>query len=906
MPAKPARSYFICILGILLLLLSAVSAFAQEPQGVQEDISVAVMPFSINASEDLQYLEESFPELLGERLREAGFQVPEQDRVRNLLAENPGLEGVDGARELALLAGTGFAVYGDFSQFGETFVIDAKVIDAFGDKKPVSIQVQKSGVLNLLPAVDELVNRMRSSLLRQDVVAEIEVRGNKILDKEVVLMRLPIREGDILTASVVNKSLKSIYDLGYFDDVKVILDDLPEGKKVIFQVREKPRVDSIAVRGDDDMTEEILEAVVTKKGAVVNPKVLAQDMKTIRDMYRKEGYYKAKITHELQGGDEGLARLTFVIDPGPELYVEEIVIDGAKQVDPDDVKDVLVLQERGLLSLFTNSGVLREDMLERDAAAIMAFYSNHGFLQAKVGKPDIEVMDDGLRIVYRVWEGPRFKMGETRFKGDLIDTPEKLKTIVGVDDLAAEEEWFNRSLIREDIQKLTDYYNNYGYAHADVEVHLEDFPDAGLVNVEYTVVKHQRVHVRRVLIEGNTTTRDNVILREMRLADGDMYSGKKINRSTQRLNNLGYFETVDVSPVPTGNPDEMDLLVKVKDAPTGNIGGGIGYSSYDGVFLAGKISERNLFGKGYQLSFSGSFGARNTAYNLKFVNPYLYDTDVGMSINAHRNTTDKDEYKIDSTGAGLAFFYPIGEYTNLNWKYNAAYYDIYDLSDDASDDTKDDEGSHLVSSFTGTFNRSTVNSRRFPSDGSKLTASVTVGGGPLAGTDHFIKEQGTYEYYTELYEDLVFHGKGKIGFLHDNILNDDDLPTNQRFKLGGMGSVRGYSNYKITALEDNGDTIGGNKELFTNLELLYLLSEEYGIQLVSFLDAGNVWKEGEMFFEQVERIEEAPSLGLYKSVGVGFRWLSPMGPIRVEFGHGLDELHDSGNNKVEFMMGQNF
>lgn len=905
MPAKPLCSRLIGFLTILFVLMAVAPASA-APQTIQEDIKVAVLPFKVNASEDLQYLEESFPALLNERLAESGFKVADQKQVKKFIADQAVMEvNREGAQQLALLLNSGFAIYGDFSQFGDTFIIDAKVVDAFGDKDPVSIQVQKSGVLNLLPAVDELVNKMRSILLRQDVIAEVEVRGNKILDKEVVLMRLPIQKGQILTVSVVNDALKNIYDLGYFDDVKVIVDDLPEGKKVIFEVREKPRVDSIAIRGDDEKTDEILEMIATKKGAVVNPKVLADDIKTISDLYRKDGFYKAKVTHEIKSNDAGLASLSFVIDPGQKMYVEEIVIDGAKQVDPDDVKDVLALQERGMLSWFTDSGVLKEEYLERDAAAIMAFYNNNGFLHARVGSPDIEVTDAGLRIVYRVWEGQRFKMGETRFKGDLIESPEKLKDVVGVDDLAVDEEWFNRSLIREDVRKLTEYYNDYGYAHADVEIHLEDIEDAGIVNVEFTVSKHQRVHVRRVLIEGNTATRDNVILREMRLADGDMYSGSKVNRSMQRLNALGYFENVDISPVQTGNPDEMDLLVKVKDAPTGNIGGGIGYSSYDGVYFAAQVSERNLFGKGYQLAFSGSFSSKNTEFSLDFVNPYVFDSDVGMSVNLYNNSKDESDYDLYETGMDTSFFYPIGEYTKLNWTYGARYYEITNVSADASNSTRNDAGAHFASTVTATVSRDTRNSSQFTTSGTVTTLGLTVGGGPLGGTDDFVKELGYFDYYTELFEDLVFHGKAHVGFVHEN-LSGDDIPSAQRFKLGGINSVRGYSNYKITAYDSNG-TLGGNKDFYTNLELLYLLSEEYGVQLVTFFDAGNVWKEGEMFFEQVDRGGiEAPSLGVYKSVGAGFRWLSPMGPIRVEFGHGLDELYDSGRNKVELMMGQSF
>jgi len=216
---------------------------------------------------------------------------------------------------VAKRAGAEFAVYGTLNQIGDNLNLDASLVDALASGAGKRISVSKDGLINLLPAVDSLVDRMRMNLLRQDVVAEIDVAGTQVLDKEVVLMRMTLQKGDILTAKTLNTALKNVYDLGYFDDVQVQVEDVEDGKKVVFAVKEKPRIQAVGVRGSDEIdAEDIIEAVSTKKGGVVNPKVLSDDIRVIREMYRKEGHYKATVTHEIADDGKGVARLTFIID----------------------------------------------------------------------------------------------------------------------------------------------------------------------------------------------------------------------------------------------------------------------------------------------------------------------------------------------------------------------------------------------------------------------------------------------------------------------------------------------------------------------------------------------------------------------------------------------------------------
>ncbi|OIQ51688.1 Outer membrane protein assembly factor BamA precursor [Pseudodesulfovibrio hydrargyri] len=896
-------------MGMIAVFIVLAAGTGHAAEKLNQDVSVAVLPFEVNAGDDLSYLKDSLPELLSDRLKEVGFKVVAAEEVGRKIADKGYTQfDPDKAREIALLAGAQFSVYGSLNQIGENLTIDARLVDAYAKDTGKKLSVTKQGLINLLPAVDALVDRMRMDLLRMDIVSEVDVEGTKVLDKEVVLMRMTMQKGDMITAKAINTALKNVYDLGYFDDVRVRVDDVDDGKKVVFVVKEKPRIQAIGVRGAKEIdSEDILEAVSTKKGSVINPKVLSDDIRVIREMYRKEGYYKANVTQEIEDAGAGIARLTFVIDEGPQLYIEHVIIDGAKQLDPDDIKDVLALKERGWLSWIDDSGVLKEELLDRDASAIMAFYQSKGFLTAKVGQPEVDIKDDGIDVIYKVWEGDRYKMGETTFTGDLLDDPSKLLQVTKIDELKAEDEYFDRLILQKDISALTGYYNNYGYAYADVGVKLDDNPETKIVNVVYNISKHQRVHIRRVLIEGNTVTRDNVILREMRLADGDQFSGEKLKRSSQRLTNLDFFEKVDIAPVPTGNPEEMDLVVKVKDKATGKISGGVGFSTYDGVFFGGEISERNLFGRGYDVGFNGQIGGSTNRYTVHFTNPHINDTDLGLNTEVYKRDTEYSQYDVDRVGGDVQFIYPIGEYTKLSWGYGLESYEITNVDDDASR-SRDDEGSHLASKVTGKAIRDTRDTFRDTTSGTRTSLGMTFGGGPLGGTDDFIKYVGEFEWWQPVFEQVVFHSKFWAGYLQEN-LGGGDVPAAERFELGGVYTVRGYSNYLITPTEGpNSDAdVGGNKAFYTNLEVKRPISKELGIVALGFFDAGNSWKETEEWFESVKRGgEDEPSLGLYKSVGVGVNWYSPMGPVGVIYAYALDDLVDSKVHTVELIMGQQF
>lgn len=894
------HSPFLCLV-LGLLLFCAVSTAPAET-----NTKVIVLPFAVNAGPNLAYLEESLPKLLHDRLVSMGLEVLPPEQAVKLLQEHR-VEFLDlaVAKEMALLAGAGYAVYGSFSQVGETISLDTRLVEAYGIKEPKPFFVVKEGVINLLPAVEETAAKIKIGIGRQDRIASIDVQGNEILDDDVVLMRLKVQPGDAYDPKVINAELKNLYGLGYFDDITISMEEVSDGKRLIINVKEKPLIQAINVEGAQELdAEDILAAISTKTGAVLNPRVLADDMGKIRELYRKDGYFNATVDYRLEQADAKRARLNIVINEGNKLYVTDIVIQGAKQLDSDDLKDQLALSERGMFSWMTGSGILREEILDRDAAALEAYYGNRGFLNAKVGQPVVSFTDKGITVTFQVEEGARYKVQSVDFSGEMISHPDDLNSVVALDDVAKSKGFFDRSVMRSDLQKLAEHYSNFGYAFAEADVKIARNEDDKSLGITYLLSKGTKVSINRVLIEGNSKTRDNVIRREMRMADGDLYSGSLLRRSNTRLTKLDFFDTVDITPEPTGSPENLNLRVRVKEKPTGEFSAGVGYSSYSQVFFSGQVLERNLFGMGYQLGFRGTVSAKSSDYTTTFWNPHYNDTNLGMGLSLYNTISEYSDYDKQAMGGKLLFGYPLGEYTNLSWNYRLERYTIEDVDDDADKVIKDIEGHNWASALYASIKRDTTDRRINPSRGNTHQFSVEYGGGILGGDDDFIKYIADANHYYPVLLETILHLHAQAGYVMKN--TSERIPPFERFYLGGMNSVRGYKARSISPVYDpqegqqgyeEGDEKGGDKSFFFNVEYLVPLHKEMGIMGLVFFDAGNVWDD-----------DQSIDFELCKSVGAGVRWYSPLGPLRLEYGYPLDDVETNEDRKgrFEFSVGQFF
>ncbi|UZP68894.1 outer membrane protein assembly factor BamA [Desulfovibrio mangrovi] len=877
-----------------LFLLTSSGAYAAPVQ----DTKIIVLPFEVNAGEDLKYLEDSLPELIAERLVAKGFTVVPQNQVMALIQQQGITElSIAAVRDISLLSGASYAVYGSFNQIGEDVSIDARLVEAYGLQPAKPVFIAKNGLINIIPAVDELVDVASNEMLSKNTIAKISVKGTKVLDPDVVLMRLRSRKGDGLDGKQINEDIKRIFDLGYFSDVTAAIDQTREGMELVFNVVEKSRIEKIVIEGSDAVDEEdILAAMSSKTGAVLNEKLLAQDIDKVLELYRKEGYYLAKLTHKVEEHSNHSASLVFTVEEGNKLYISEVKLQGAEQLDADDVLDELALSPRNMLSWYTGTGVLREDYLERDSAAIGAYYLNRGFMDVAVGEPQVEYLEDGIIITFRVKEGQRYKVGNIAFKGDLIEPDAVLLGLIEMDEWKEDEIYLNYSQIQNDTNKLTEYYTQHGYAFAEVDFDTRKV-DGETIDLTYKVSKKNKVYVRNVSIEGNTQTRDNVIRRDVLLADGEVFDGAKLQKSNKKLNSLGYFSAAEVQMVPTENPDEVDLKVKVKEQNTGALMAGVGWNTWGGVGISGSVSEKNLWGRGYTASVKGTFSGKGNRYDLYFYNPRLYDSKYSLSVNTYLAKTEYDDYTYSVLGGETQVGRPISDKTKIFAGYRLDFYKIYEVDEDASKMLKDRSGDRIGSVVSASFVRSSVDDPLRPTSGMYTTGRAEYGGGVLQGDDDFIKLVGDTRAYYALNKDNVLMGRVKGGALLES-QSGEEVPIVERFWIGGINSVRGYKTSDFAVLNEDGDKIGGNRMAFVNLEYQWYFNNEFGMMLVPFFDAGTN-------FDDVYERQDTDDILM--SYGLEWRWKSPMGDLRFAYGIPLSKVDgDEKDPRFEFAMGQTF
>jgi outer membrane protein insertion porin family len=881
---------------VVCLFLSALFLFFAGEQllcAAERNYRLAVFPFAINAPKEREYLKKDIPSLLRDELQERGFSLVSEAQIQELIKKN-GIQELNSQviKDLALQSKADYAVYGSMSQLGQALSLDVRLLDPLSVAPSRAFYATAQGLIDLQPSLATIADQLQNSLQRRQTISQITVRGNEILGDDVVLMRLHLREGDEYSPEVINEEVKRLFATGYFDDVRVHAEQSPQGVNVIFEVQERPRLTGIEVQGNDAIDDDdILEAISTKPDSVLNPKILSQDLDTIRELYRKKGYYQAQIDYSREETASGRAKLILNVDEGDKQYITQIEIKGAEKLDPDDLKDELALSERGLFSWITGGGVLREEVLDRDAAALEAYYANRGFMNVRVGQPEVSYEQDGIHVTFQVQEGPRYSVGQVSFAGDIVTDREQLEKVIQMDDLSRENEPFSRATLRDDIQALTEFYSNYGYAFAEASPDLRKQTAKNTIDIQFNMAKRHQVYIRRVTISGNRKTRDNVIRRNLYLTEGDRFNGQRLKFSRQRLIRADYFEDVQLETIPTEDPELMDIKVQVKEKSTGSFSAGAGYSSVDNVFFTGMIQERNLFGKGYNVSFLGTLGGYTSRYIASFWNPHVYDGPLGAGMDLFNITRDYDEYDLDSTGGRLKLAYTIGTFTRLYWNYSLQEYEVSDIDEDASKEIKDLKGKNLASKTEISIVRDTTNRRINPTRGTKNTLSLEYAGGLLGGDDSFIKPEYEFSFFHPLFWKTVFSWRWDVGWIFEH---DDDVPDYERFYLGGIKTVRGYDYRDISITDSEGDDVGGYKSLYTNVELIFPVKKDMGLLGLVFFDAGNVW-------DKDETIEP----DFYKSIGAGIRWDSPMGPLRLEYGYPLDDLKNN-NGQFEFTVGQSF
>ena len=855
---------------------------------------IAVLPFKIYMLKPMDHLVSGLQEMLTTRLAKEGFDLIDPVTINKGELSRITVSELGFARGMGKEKGIDWIIKGSLTQIGKKISLDLTIIPISTEKRPFSIFV----VGDRIDKLDQIIARVAVTATNRIKgviqIDSVSVKGNKRIETDAILAVIESQKGAKYDQNTLNKDLRSIYQMGFFEDVQIDTEESPGGKSVAFKVSEKPSIGKITLLGTKKIDQkDLVDVLGIKKYSIINRKAIKDSIERLKDHYHQKGYYHVEIKESIEDLPNNEVALIYKINEKDKAYIREINCKGNVAFDDDDLKDLMETSEKGFFSFLTESGNLNKKKLEGDIFKIKSFYQNNGYIKARVGEPDISYKaSEGLIITITINEGPQYAIGKVMFEGDLIKDVDELYQALKI----TKEKVYNREVIRSDTLSLSQIYSDEGYAFVDVSPDIKEDDKEHKVDITYRILKGKKVRFKRITITGNDRTRDKVIRRELKVIEGGYFSGNKLKRSTQNLYRLGFFEEVEVNTKKGSSNEEMLLDIHVKERPTGMFAFGIGYSSVERTIGTIQISQNNLFGRGQSLSGKASLSNKASRYTLSFIEPWLFDKPLLAGIDLFNWEYEYDEYTKDSTGGKLKLGFPLGlDFTRGSAIYTYDDAEIRDVLETASQTIKDMIGRSVTSSLTLGIPRDSRDRRFNARKGSVNSLTVEYAGGFLGGDNYFTKYMARSAWFFPFFLDSAFSIQGKWGYIDQR--SGGTLPVYEKFTLGGMNTVRGFRNGTISPIDPaTGDRIGGEKMMVYNIEFRFPLQKEQGVMGVLFFDAGNVFTKDESYTFS----------GMRSGAGVGIRWYSPVGPLRLEWGKNLDPKPEESESVWEFTIGTPF
>lgn len=881
--------YKILSFWMLFLLLNspvAVKAAQGEPK-------IAIVPFSLVGIKEPDF-ERVFLEVMSQTFRDEGLYTVSYEEVQKVVGSRT-ISSPSEAKHMGIRGSWDYVVWGSVTGIGARISIDARVTAVKREREePVVLYAEAESREKLALATGEIARKVFAYVHRENIIAEVKIEGNERIGDDAIRAEIKSSPGDVLNPKQVAEDIKAIYKMGYFEDIRVDIKDKPEGKVLIFYVKENPVVKEIVIRGNKEIKDkDIMAAISTKQFSVLKRKQLADDVQSILDLYHQKAFFDAQVNYDIDfPRDPRQARVTFNIKEGTKFYVKKITFKGNKSFPERKLRSVMQTKEKSIFFFWDRErGVLKSDVLDTDTDRLTAFYQDHGFMDVRVGTPRVDKREDGFYIEIPIEEGRRYRVKGFELSGDEVEDVDKLKkkwqTKVG--------NYFSRAKLRKDVEMLTRHCMDLGYAHAEVKPGVSKSKEEAEAYITLVVNKGSKVKIGRIEISGNTKTRDKVIRRQFQIAEGDTFSATKIQNSETKLKRLDYFEEVQIEPRETKSPEVMDLHVKVKEKLTGSISAGGGYASDEGFFVGGEILQRNFMGRGQYVALRAHLGQETQRYSLSFLEPSLFDSYYSLGADAYSWVREYSDFTKDAQGFRIRSRRSFGNWSSFYTAYTFENAKIKDVDEDAASIIKEQQGRQIKSSVTFGVERDSTDHPFLPTKGSINRASVEFSSNYLGSDSNFAKYEVASGWYIPLFWKLTGFVKGEIGWI--NKIGDEPIPIFDRFFLGGINSVRSYKWGKLGPRDpETGDRIGGTKYGLFNAELIFPIFEEINLKGVVFFDAGNAFDEGETF--DVSKFK--------MGIGAGVRWMSPFGPLRIEWAVNPDPDEGDSKSAWQFSMGAFF
>jgi outer membrane protein insertion porin family len=803
--------------------------------------------------------------------------------------------------------------------------------------KPPSFALSIVWVLLVAPISVLFISRLGYT---QDKIKlkEVKIAGNIRVEEEGIRLHIKNRLGDLYDPATVEQDVKAIFRMGFFDDVQA---ELSPDAVLTYSVKEKPYVREVKIQGNSQLARDKIEtALGVAQRTILDRSKVSEGVDKVKKLYVEQGYVNAAVDYAVSIEANNQAVVVLDITEGSRLLIKKISFEGNRAFGESDLKGLMTTKEEWVFSFVTNRGVLDRDILTNDMAILSNHYFDHGYIDHKIDEPVILRARDGLEVVVRVDEGDQYRVGKVAVGGDLIkDGKEILKQVK-----ITSGQIFRGSRLRDDIANLSDMYSNKGYAFVQVEPLTKINPTEKNVDVTLLITQGPPVYFNRVLIAGNSKTRDKVVRRELFATEQELFSGAKITQSRNALQRTGYFEDVQLTTKKTDQPDTVDVQVDVKEGPTGTFSIGAGYSSGDGFIFNTSIAEKNLMGRGQGISGNFALGSKRQDYVLNFTEPYLNDSQVSLGLDAFNTKRDFSNFNEKKLGFGVNTSYPLRDayipfikapkanpslgsdelasapaltmwdYMRGGVSYDLTREKIDGVQAGAPVSIQDARGTSVTSSMTPNISYDSRDHFFNTTEGTKSSFSTMFAG--LGGDNRFIKSDMSARWYYPLFKDPKWGGSyvlalgGTLGYglgFGGRTTGHNDLPLFARYFLGGINSIRGYSERSLGPREQScttdstttpptntckSEVVGGDRAAVLNAELLFPIMEEYGLRGVAFFDMGQAFNGSGFNFGDFRR-----------SVGFGGRWMSPFGPLRVELGFPLNKKPGDDTSVLGFSIG---
>lgn len=740
------------------------------------------------------------------------------------------------------------------------------------------------------------------------VIKNIRVTGLQRIEIGTIYSYLPVKVGDTLTEAQTDEIIKKLYGTGFFKDVRLEEDD----GALIINVIERPVIAELSITGDHAFDHDKLVKALNDNGLmsgrIFDQSVLDEAILSLKSEYYNRGLYSVIVNSQVIPLKRNRVAVNIAVSEGISAKISSIQFVGNSSFSSSKLQSLMFLTTGNIFSFWYKDNQYSNDKLSADADNIKAFYMNQGYINFKISSIQVQLSPDkkSVFITININEGSQYHLKDIKLGGSTKSVPkEDLEKLVTL----RSGEIVNQEKLNKDIDNMKTELGNYGYAFATINPIADVDEKSKTVSYTLFVDTGNKVYIRNINISGNDRTRDIVVRRELRQNEGGLYNSKKIKRSKDRINLLGYFEDVDVStqPVDGANNNQVDMQVKVKEKNTGSISGSVGYAQGQGLLLSAGLSQSNLFGSGKALSLNASTSSISNAASLSFTDPYFRPNGTSLGYDLYYNQylpynlINGSPYSTQTLGFKARTSVPVSELDKINFGVGVEAVQVDLIGNNVPlrfVNFNQQYGSRIYDfPISVGWVRNTTDSMLWPTQGAifSQTADGTL---PITQPQYYrFTSQNTW--FLPISENFTWKTSGMFGFI--NSYGGGAVPFYQNYYMGGISSLPGYYMNSLGPNDTDGIALGGTREVTLTNDLLFPLpgfKDNHTVRMGAFFDVGSLWG-GDSF-------NVTPMQEFRASYGLSLTWFSPLGPMKISYALPLFNKPNDILEPFQFMLGTSF